>query len=479
MAEFRSIRGKIARPLGAATCVVLLLMGLLIILNSNRNLRSMMDNQAGAMGAFLATSSRTPLQFSDNFGVETIVDQALQDHQVAFVVFKDPLGKPITLKSSEPADLSDLLVYRREVKSPEGVLLANLSLGYRKDAITKTQHQTLLLVAAGTLIMLALLITITLALLGRVTSPLMNLVSQMQDRDLTTQFRVDAQDEIGEIATVFNAMNGRFLETFTKIRGTSSVLMNTSAGLAASADQMKIAAEEIGKSMQSVRTGTEQGAAAINQLTASIEEINRTVHQTQRNTQAAMVSADQGVEAGDATQASMFSIQKAMSQMVSAVSVIQEIARRTNLLSLNAAIEAAKAGQAGKGFAVVAEEIRKLAERSGIAAKEIDLLIHECEGAVGNGTGKVALSLDALKSIRQRVIDVQAQVQAIGMSAEEQAKASQDANQSGETMAREVSQNASAVIELAATIHGVAETSRTLSISAEELEETVGACQRV
>lgn len=108
-----------------------------------------------------------------------------------------------------------------------------------------------------------------------------------------------------------------------------------------------------------------------------------------------------------------------------AVKVIQDIARQTNLLSLNAAIEAAKAGQHGKGFAVVAEEVRKLAERSGSAAKEIARLIEDSNLAVAQGQDTVQEAVTALGRIREHIAHLSHVSEAVGLAAHEQIQASQ------------------------------------------------------
>jgi methyl-accepting chemotaxis protein len=155
--------------------------------------------------------------------------------------------------------------------------------------------------------------------------------------------------------------------------------------------------------------------------------------------------------------------------MISAVVVIQEIARQTNLLSLNAAIEAAKAGAHGKGFAVVAEEVRKLAERSSGAAKEIAVLIEGSNEAVGLGRTTVQETVDALSRIREHIGQLQAMSMEIAASTEEQAKASSEVAQQVDMAAVKAGENASAAIELSATVEETARASGQLAAVAEGL----------
>jgi methyl-accepting chemotaxis protein len=195
--------------------------------------------------------------------------------------------------------------------------------------------------------------------------------------------------------------------------------------------------------------------------------------QTGEKTDAAVQDTDLGAETGRGTSHGMEGIQEATSHIVRAVKVIQNLARQTNLLSLNAAIEAARAGTQGKGFAVVAEEVRVLAERSGQSAKEIEQTIHAMQDAVAEGATSVDLTLHHLEAIRDRISQVSASIHEIGTLSQGQAATSQEVSQLMNQTATRLEQNAAATHQLSATVHEVAKTSDDLARVAEGLKETV------
>jgi methyl-accepting chemotaxis protein len=160
-------------------------------------------------------------------------------------------------------------------------------------------------------------------------------------------------------------------------------------------------------------------------------------------------------------------------QIVSSIQVIQDIARQTNLLSLNAAIEAAKAGTLGKGFAVVAEEVRKLAERSRSSAQDIQQLILKTQEAVAGGVAGVTTTLENLDAIRARITSIASSVQEIGLLSRDQASTSVTVSQRMNQTSLRLSQNAAATQELSATVQQIARTSDDLAQVAEGLRKVV------
>jgi methyl-accepting chemotaxis protein len=243
--------------------------------------------------------------------------------------------------------------------------------------------------------------------------------------------------------------------------------------LAASSEQMSQTVQETAKLGEELRLAGLEVQHAIRQLDANVESMAEHTRQTGARTDEAVQDTDLGAETGRGTAHGMKAIQEATSRIVQAVKVIQGLARQTNLLSLNAAIEAAKAGAQGKGFAVVAEEVRILAERSGHSAKEIEVTIHAMQEAVAEGANSVDVTLHHLEAIRDRISKVSGNIHEISALSSGQAQTSSDVGRMMNRTAARLEANATATHQLAATVQEVARTSEELSSVAETLKDTV------
>jgi methyl-accepting chemotaxis protein len=224
-------------------------------------------------------------------------------------------------------------------------------------------------------------------------------------------------------------------------------------------DAMTSASVQVSTTAQSLSQAASEQAAGVEETSASIEEMTASIAQNTENARItdgmARKAAGEASEGGEAVKATV----AAMKQIAQKISIIDDIAYQTNLLALNAAIEAARAGEHGKGFAVVASEVRKLAERSQVAAQEI--------GTVASSSVELAERagslLDAIVPSIAKTSDL---VQEISAASQEQTSGVNQINAAVMQLSQTTQQNASSSEELAAT-------AEEMSGQAEQLQQTV------
>ena len=283
--------------------------------------------------------------------------------------------------------------------------------------------------------------------------------SKLTQGRLKDGLRVEPNDEL---TAIINELGQAMAKIAGDLQAVSRIADQASSGAHALATTAGALTTTVGE----VSASAEQQREAMDRSAVAMEQIDRSIHEVGNNLAAAKKLAEEGeanmrvalTESGKASE-SMQGIRDSSVKINSFVALIADIARQTNLLSLNAAIESAKAGQHGKGFSVVAEEIRKLADRSGTAAKEISGLIAESSDRVDEGTFSVAQVHENLKRIDEITKRRGQNVRAINLAVEEQSKASEEVSHAVAVTATLTEQSASATQELAATL---AETVRTI-----------------
>lgn len=306
--------------------------------------------------------------------------------------------------------------------------------------------------------------------------------------DLTKRVPVNGRDEIAELGGWFNV----FIE---RLQGMIGKVAHVTDKVASAAVELSATAEQMSKGAESLTSRTVQTAAAVEEMNATVGQVAQNSGKAASMAQETVQTAKSGREVVAETVAGMEQISDAVTQSASIIEtlgkssdqigeivrVIEDIADQTNLLALNAAIEAARAGEQGRGFAVVADEVRKLAERTTKATKEIGDMIrhiqHDTKGAVASmeaGTQKVSGGValvnktgEALAQIAEMVTQTADMIRQIAVAAEQQSVATQQIAGDLENVARVSRESEGGATESAKASHD-------LSLLATELQTVVG-----
>jgi methyl-accepting chemotaxis protein len=354
---------------------------------------------------------------------------------------KGMLNEAIDLVDIAEYDRAKLFVYR-DVRPHQLTLLASLedfsnrkaaesNLSALAAAQTYNNALTLMLLLAGVAIAVGMLIASSVS--RSITRPLAEAVqaaNALAAGNLTVQVAARSRDEVGELMAAMRAMVAKLSGIIGEVRGAANNLSNASG-------QVSATAQSLSQSSSEQATSVEETSAAMEQMTISIVTNTDNAKVTDGIAAAAAKQAQEGGEAVDQTV-------EAMQSIADRIGIIDDIAYQTNLLALNAAIEAARAGEHGKGFAVVAAEVRKLAERSQVAAQEIS---NTARDSVKLADHAGALLKEIVPSIK-KTSDL---VQEIAAASQEQSASVGQINGAVAQLNSATQQNASASEELAAT----------------------------
>jgi methyl-accepting chemotaxis protein len=353
-----------------------------------------------------------------------------------------------------------------------------------------------------TIVILILAIVITYFVVAAIIRPINRLKTiseKVANGDLAQTVEIKSQDELGKLGESFNKMIYSLRDMVHSITNTSVNLASSSEELSASTEENVSSIRQISESIQEISNGSNEQLRSTNTVSKVINDISEDINRMGNNidsvTNATLDTskkANDGVgvineaikqinvvkETASNTEKDFNILVEKAHEIMKFNEIISDIAQQTNLLSLNAAIEASHAGDKGKGFAVVADEIRKLAEESRDAAKQIGFLIENIQTSVTNASVSMSDSVSSVESGSEKVLeagktfeDIVNQINELSVSMKEISTFATNIGQGTEEMVQSFTEISNVSEEITSSIDNVASVTEQQNASMEDISK--------